>query len=243
MIPTLSYRIILVEPSHPGNIGATARVIKTMGLSSLILVRPKAFPDPEALSMAAGATDILERTKVTDTLQEALMDSHFAIGCSARERTLNRAIYTPEEAAEYCQTLDPTHTVSLVFGNERSGLTNEQLALCQAQVMIPTSSAYRSINLAQAVQIVSYVLTRAGNTIETGGTLQSLAPYQEIENLHAHMAKTLSNMSFFIRPDPIPTLRKLRCILDRTKLDGQEVAMLRGIFASIDYILEKKNKP
>jgi TrmH family RNA methyltransferase len=242
MTQALSYRIILVEPSHSGNIGATARVIKTMGLSSLVLVRPKKLPDPEAFSMAAGAEDILEHARIVDTLKEALMDSHFAIGCSARERTLNRAIYTPEEAAEYCQTLDPTHTVSVVFGNERCGLTNDQLALCQAQVMIPTSSEYRSINLAQAVQIVSYVLTRAQNTIEKGSTLQSLAPHQEVENLHAHMAKTLKDMSFFIRPDPIPTLRKLRSILDRTKLDRQEVAMLRGIFASIDHILERQHE-
>ena len=239
---TQNIRIILVEPSHPGNIGSAARVIKTMGLSELVLVDPKRFPDPEALAMAAGAEDILAKATISTTLEEALADSHYVFGCSARERTLNRALYTPEQAAEHTHTMNPAQTISIVFGNERRGLTNEQLAMCQGQIMIPTRAEYRSINLAQAVQIISYVFTRERNTRPADIDPEAFAPYQELQNLHDHMAKTLKAMQFFIRPDPEPTLKKLRCIFDRTSLQHQEVAMLRGIFSSIDNILAGKHE-
>ena len=234
-----SIHIILVEPSHPGNIGSSARVMKTMGIDKLSLVRPKSFPHPDAVSLAAGADSVLEECQVYESLSDALQTAQFVLGCSARKRTLHHEVYSPEAAAQLC--LNQTNQeIAIVFGNERRGLTNEQLQLCHAQICIPTHQTYRSINLAQAVQIISYVFAQAyhKNPPIVPTTVDTPASFQELENFYQHLDQTLEQLGFFQRPDPKPTQVKLHHLFKRCQLKQTEVAMLRGLLSSIDKVLD-----
>jgi tRNA/rRNA methyltransferase len=186
-------RIVLCEPSHPGNVGATARAMKTMGLTRLALVRPRRFPDPEAQARAAGAVDVLDAAQVCDTLEEALGDARLAIAVSARPRELAAAVRGVREAAGEALGTDAHGDAAFVFGNETSGLSNDQVARCQMLAHIPAAPAFASLNLASAVQVVAYELRMAALAQDARRDVEAparrLAPLSDVEHLYAHAAR------------------------------------------------------
>ncbi len=229
--------VVLVETSHPGNIGSAARAMKTMGVRHLSLVQPKQFPDPTAISLAAGADDILDQCEVSDSLETVLKDSQLVFGCSARKRHLNHILHTPESAGEHIAKEDWRNSkISIVFGNEQRGLTNEQLQQCHCQIYIPTHSDYRSINLAQSVQIVMYVITRILSETSdlTPKRSEPMASFDDMNLFFDHLDQTLHRIGFFQRPNPEATQTKLHHLFKRSQLKRTEVAMLRGLLSAVD---------
>jgi tRNA (cytidine32/uridine32-2'-O)-methyltransferase len=172
----MSIRIVLVAPSHPGNIGSAARAMKTMGLESLWLVAPERFPATEATVMAAGADDVLQRAHVVPDLRTAIADCGLIVGTTARGRHLPWRIVEPREAALEIAAAAPASEVAILFGNERTGLENTQLQLCHTLLTIPTGTAYTSLNLAMAVQVVSYEVSRSRLRARQRGPCHSRAP-------------------------------------------------------------------
>ncbi len=243
-------RVALVETSHPGNIGACARAMKTMGLTDLALVRPRQFPHAEATAMASGADDLLARARVCDTLVEAVADCTMVIGTSARPRSVSWGNMTPRECARAVRR----HTelavarggslpcAAIVMGPEKTGLTNDDVSLCAALVQIPASPIYSSLNLAMAVQVLSYELRVAWLAeaeaagplapVEAGRALPATAA--ELEGLHEHMESVLTAAGF-LHPDHPHQLRlKLRRLFHRAKPDRDEINILRGMLAALD---------
>src|SRR5688572_19320748 len=198
-------RIVLVRTSHPGNIGAAARAMKTMGLRRLVLVAPRAYPHAEATALAAGADDVLDGARVVETLTDAIADCRVAYGCTARSRGVALAEHAPREAA--AQLLAPgAGEVALVFGNERAGLSNDELQQCHAAVHIPSDAEYGSLNLAAAVQVLAYELRLAAlagtgdggdasNTAREAGERDATA--QELEGYFGHLERALAAIDFF----------------------------------------------
>lgn len=228
-------RIVLVNTSHPGNIGAAARAMKTMGLSDLYLVDPAAFPDPEASARASGAEDLLTGARVVGTLAEAVADAVWVVGTSARLRAIRWPLLEPRACAARALTEAGQGPVALVFGRERSGLTNEELDLCHALVSIPANPEYASLNLAQAVQILSYELRTCW--LGEGALMQQVpehppATAQELEGLYAHLEQTLYTLEFINPEQPGQMMRRLRRLLTRARPDKNEVNILRGILSA-----------
>lgn len=235
-------QIVLVEPSHPGNIGGAARAMKTMGLSRLVLVNPKRFPDPQADWRAAGALDVIESTAVFKTLEEALAPSVLSAATSARSRHIPWPVLSSAEFAERVhEEYSPTDTVSVVFGREDSGLTNEELNLCNMQVRIPSSSDYGSLNLAMSVQVVAYDLFRVRN--ETSPTEnvwdRPLATHKELGSFFAHLESVLTEIDFYDPDNPREAMTRLRRLFSRSDLDQTEVQILRGILSHIERATHK----
>ena len=226
------YRIVLCQTSHPGNIGAAARAMKTMGLSRLYLVQPKKFPHADATAMATGASDLLESAVVCETLAEALTGCAFAIGLSARRRELSHELVTAREAAaEAAKIATGQQTVALVFGTEMSGLSNEELDLCQLLAMIPTNPQFSSLNLAAAVQVMSYELRQAapGGTQLPESAPVPLANSEDVERFYAHLEQTLIRIGFLNTTEPGRLMQRVRRIYARARLEKEEVNILRGI--------------
>jgi tRNA/rRNA methyltransferase len=226
------YRIVLCQTSHPGNIGAAARAMKTMGLSQLYLVQPRKFPHADATAMATGAADLLEQAVICTTLAEALAGCAFAIGLSARRRELSHELVTVREAAAEAANIAATEqTVALVFGTEMSGLTNEELDLCQLLAMIPANPQFSSLNLAAAVQVMSYELRQAspdGNQLPD--TVPApLASSEDTERLYRHLEETLIGIGFLNPAEPGRLMQRVRRIYARARLEKEEVNILRGI--------------
>jgi tRNA/rRNA methyltransferase len=226
------YRIVLCQTSHPGNIGAAARAMKTMGLSQLYLVQPRKFPHADATAMATGAADLLEQAVICTTLAEALAGCAFAIGLSARRRELSHELVTVREAAAEAANIAATEqTVALVFGTEMSGLTNEELDLCQLLAMIPANPQFSSLNLAAAVQVMSYELRQAspdGNQLPD--TVPApLASSEDTERLYRHLEETLIGIGFLNPTEPGRLMQRVRRIYARARLEKEEVNILRGI--------------
>lgn len=261
-------RFVLVQPSHPGNIGAAARAIYTMGLDTLHVVSPKSgsFPSDIATARAAGAATVLQQATLHDELRPAIDDCHLVIACSARSRTLSLPILTPAEAATVVrkeQADHPTHRIAVLFGNEQNGLPNDAFEHCQYQLVIPTQEQYRSLNLAAAVQIVAYALQfgpGADAVKDTRASLQAkqdltqendaaeVLPVRAIEELYTHMERTFTDIDFIARGNPRYTMRRIRHLFNRARLDQTEVAMLRGLLSCMDAQAEKAmskqpNKP
>jgi tRNA/rRNA methyltransferase len=233
-------RIVLCRPTHPGNIGAAARAIKTMGLSQLALVEPKLYPHPEATARASGAADVLERAQVFATLDEALAGCVLAIGLSARHRELVGQVWAARDAAVEAVRHAATGDVALVFGTEMFGLTNYDVSHCQALAFIPANPDYGSLNLAAAVQVLAYELRMAAGMV--GGyaaVTYQLAAQDEVAGLHAHAARTLTDLGFFNPARPRRLLPRLRRLFARTRLEREEVNILRGILASVDQALKR----
>ena len=228
-------RIILVATSHPGNIGASARAMKTMGLTDLVLVRPARFPDAEATARASGADDVLSRARVVDGLAEAISDCHFVLGASARPRSLAWPTVGPREAAQLAWRETPRGQVAVVFGPEQSGLDNEHLARCQQLVQIPANPGYSSLNLAMAVQVISYELRMAAAPeLPRQPPETRLATGAELEHFHGHLREVLE-VSGFLNPDhPRALLLRLRRLFNRAELDQNEVNILEGILSALD---------
>ncbi|NOT67760.1 MAG: RNA methyltransferase [Methylophilaceae bacterium] len=233
--PLHNVRIVLCQTSHPGNIGAAARAIKTMGLSQLYLIKPKIFPNKEADAMACGAIDLLEKAVVCETLEQALTGCAFAIGLSARVRNLSHELVSARQAATQAAEMASNQPVALVFGTEMSGLSNAELDLCQLLAMIPTDADFSSLNLAAAVQVMSYEVRMAileaaanSNNIATP-PLYPLAATEDIEGFYRHLEETLLKIGFLNPAAPGRLMQRVRRIYARARLEKEEVNILRGI--------------
>ena len=234
----LQPKIILVEPSHPGNIGAAARAMKTMSLFRMVLVKPKQFPHPEAVARASRAQDILAAAQICPSLVEAVAGCHWVIGVTARPRKLSAPVYTPRQIMEKSNKEYAGLQIAWVFGRERTGLSNEELDLCHAICTIPANPDYSSLNLAAAVQIIGYerccARHLAGTTADNSDlTENSMASADEVEGFYDHLWAGLAPTGFMDESNPKPLMRKIRRIFDRTRLTGAEINILRGILKSL----------
>lgn len=229
-------RIVLVAPSHPGNIGAAARAMKNMALSSLVLVRPKQFPHPEATARAAGADDVLGAARVVDSLPEALAGCGFIAATTAREREPNFRVADLRAAAPRIIAESRRSPAAVVFGAERTGLINEELEAAHLLLRIPASEAYPSLNLAMAVQLVAYELYRAGGAAArvSDSVGAPLATAQEMQQLYAHFEQVLNEIDFKDRTESgTHLMSRIRRLLQRAELDHNEANILRGILTAV----------
>ena len=234
-------RIVLVNTTHPGNIGATARAMKNMGLSSLYLVSPVHFPDAVAYSRASSATDILDQAVVVPTLADALEGCGLAFGASARLRTIQWPQLDPRGCAEKLLDEAELHDVALVLGRERNGLTNEELEQCQYLVHIPTNPEYSSLNVAAAVQVLVYEIYShylARNTgpadagVQTSSPEDRAATIDQVDGFYGHLHQALEDLDFFGSNNPEVVMRRLRRLFNRACLSRREVNILRGILSA-----------
>ena len=228
-------RMVLVGTQHPGNIGSAARALKTMGLSRLVLVAPERFPHAEADALAAGADDVLAAAPIHDSLADALGDCRLVLGCTARSRRVALPEQSPRDAAaRVLATAGEGGEGALVFGRERTGLTNDELQLCHGAVHIPANPDYSSLNLAAAVQVLSYelrmALLGAGNTAVPAGP-ETVPRRADMEGFFAQLGQTLDQIDFHKGRAPESAMRKLRRLFLRVELDTHEVRLLRGILA------------
>lgn len=242
-------RIVLVNTSHPGNIGGTARAMKNMGLSSLYLVQPKRFPDEEADWRAAGAADILEQAVVVDTLDDAIGDCKLVVGTSARERRIPWPLLTPRECGDRAFHESSQHPVAFVFGREDRGLTNEELHKCNFHVHIPANPEYSALNLATAVQVLCYEYRMSALAAEQGGPVhfddwdQPPAETKALESYYEHLQTTLEKLTFLEPGNPRQTMTRLRRLYNRVRLDDMELSIMRGMLTSVNnYIYHTDNK-
>jgi tRNA/rRNA methyltransferase len=226
-------RIVLCETSHPGNIGAAARAMKTMGLTRLHLVNPQHFPGPEAEAMAARASDILQAARVHGTLDEALTGTVFTVASTARTRDLTHAVLTPRETAARLVQEARGGSVALVFGREKYGLTVEEVSRCTALAMIPANPEYSSLNLAASVQVFAYEIRLALLPVENYQQAElDPAPYEDVERLFEHLEQTLYDIEFLDPNRPKRLMQRLRRLFQRARLEREEVNILRGILAA-----------
>lgn len=233
-------RIVLSRTSHPGNIGATARAMKTMGLSQLYLVEPGLFPNSQAEAMASGASDVLANAVVCDTLTQALTGTVLALGVSARRRDITSEVLTPAQAASRLLTEAHIAPVALVFGNETSGLSNEELGVCHGLVSIHANPDYSSLNLAAAVQVLSYEVRQAWlNHTNWPQPEIDAATTDEIERFYTHLENTLAELAFLNPGSPGKLMLKLRRLFARTRLAKEEVNILRGILTAASDAAQK----
>jgi TrmH family RNA methyltransferase len=229
-------RVVLVRTSHPGNIGAVARAMKTMGLSELYLVAPKKFPHDQATAMASGATDTLDQAVIRDSLADALAGTTLAIGASTRRREIIADVLTPADAVpRILQEAAEGHSVALVFGNETFGLSNEELGRCQGLMSIPANPDYPSLNLAAAVQVVAYEVRRqALNEAAWLPPEIEGADLADVERLYVELEKTLVRIGFLNPASPKRLMPKLRRLFSRTRLAKEELNILRGLLAAVN---------
>lgn len=234
-------RILLVGTTHPGNIGAAARAMKTMGLTRLYLVSPAQFPDQEATARASGADDILEDAQVCSSLPEALEGCGLVIATTARERSLSWPVLKPRELSKKVIEIAPNNDIAIVFGRERSGLNNKELEYCQAAVMIPTAEEYRSLNLAAAVQIIAYEIRQAALEIDERNEVDkpSLATSDQMERFYTHLEQTMIDVEFFDPQKPKQLLRRMRRLFNRSAMDESEVQILRGLLTAAQKLAKK----
>lgn len=242
-------RIVLVETSHSGNIGAVARAMKNMGLGSLYLVNPASFPDEASYARAAGASDVLDNTRVVSSLDEAISDCVLVMGTSARGRKVPWPVIAPPEAAAKAAEHTAAGPVALVFGRENHGLSNDELQRCHFHIHIPSNPDYSSLNLAMAVQVVSYemrmhflrgleggegspylkAMTEPGDE----GWDVPVAPVSDVEGFFGHLEQVLVDIDFHRRENPRQLMTRLRRLFQRAKLDQMEINILRGILTAV----------
>lgn len=238
-------RIVLVETSHPGNIGATARAMKTMGLKDLVLVNPQRFPAAEATARASGADNLLMAARVVASLPEAVGDCSLVIGTTARPRYLDLPVTAPREAAAFAASEPPATTIALVFGREQTGLSNEELLCCQRAIRIPTDASFSSLNLAQAVQICAYEwrLAALDEAPLPGVEAETLATAEELAKLVEHAKRTMVRVDFFKpeRPKRLPD--RLARLVGGAHLRHTEVQILRGFLTAVEETLDDAGVP
>lgn len=242
--PTTGIRIVLVETSHPGNIGAAARAMRNMGLSELVLVRPSIFPDPEATARASGADELLESARVVLDLDQALVGCHLVFGTTARERYVAVDAVAPRlAAAEAVPAAAAGQGVALVFGRERSGLTNEELDRCNRLIRIPTAGEHSSLNLAMAVMVLAYELRLVASDAPQAqpapgsrgdGGEGVPVPADEMERLYDHLQQVMLASGFLDPDNPRHLMRRLRRLFARAAPDRNEVNILRGILSAVE---------
>ncbi len=227
-------RVVLVQTSHPGNIGAVARAMKNMSLWDLRLVSPRQYPSAEATARASGADDLLEHARVHGTLAEALQGCRLAVGASARTRAVAWPHLEPRPCAERLVAESATGPVALVFGRERTGLTNAELDRCQMLVGIPANPTYSSLNLAMSVQILAYEVYMAARTGTPSDqeAHREVAPAEALEGFHRHLAQTLGDLGFADPAESAKLLRRLRRLFDRARPDPVELNILRGVLSA-----------
>lgn len=229
-------RIVLVNTSHPGNIGAVARAMKTMELERLYLVEPKHFPHVDATARAAGADDILKNAVVTSSLIDALKDSNVIFGTSVRLRDLSLSKLDLKEAAKIIVKEARAHTVAIVFGRENNGLSNDELEQCNYHLCIPTNPNFSSLNLAAAVQLVAYEIKMAQQTnavLTTTTDTQELATGEEMQSFYQHLQQTLAMIKFLDLKNPRKVLSRLKLLFNRARVQKNEINILRGILTAI----------
>lgn len=228
-------RIVLVEPSHPGNIGAVARAMKNMGLERLVLVNPRQFPDSEAIARASGADDVLASAGVVATVDEAVAGCGLVLATTSRTRDQYFRVADVRDAAERVLQESLRSPVAVLFGSERAGLTNEQLESAHLLIRIPASESYPSLNLAMAVQIVTYELFRArGVHIDPAPAAGPLADPVQMQRLYEHLAQVLEEIDFRDRTQGgTHLMARLRRLFQRAALDRNEVNILRGILTAV----------
>lgn len=239
-----SIHIILVEPSHPGNIGAVARAMKTMGLSKLSLVNPRKFPHQTAYDLASKADDILDNAEIFNCLEDALTETEMAVGFSARPRELDIDQLHLDDLGREVLTVAAHAKVGIVFGREHAGLTNQELSLCQSHVLIPSVPEYHSLNLSHAVQIACYELRKAslGEADILNASSKSyrkMAKAEEITGLFSHFEQTLAAIDFYNPNEPNKLMPKIKRLFNRTRLEAQDINILRGMLTAMDKCLEK----
>ena len=227
-------RFVLVRTSHPGNIGAAARAIRTMGFTRLGLVAPHKFPHPDAVAMASGANAVLDDAAIAPTLVEAVADCTLVLGCTARARAVQLEELSPREAAARALAASARGPVAFVFGNERTGLENDELMSCHAAVRIPSVEDFPSLNLAQAVQVLAYetrlaMLEEAPSAVPESKS-DPAATTEQLEYMFEHLAQMLDDIDFHKGRSPVTIMKRLRRLFMRTQLEQREVRILRGIF-------------
>lgn len=222
-------RVVLSHTTHPGNIGAAARAMKTMGLGRLYLVNPRFFPDDQATAMAAGADDILAKAVVCSSIDEALQGVVYTAAMTARLRDISIEVLAPREAMPKVMQEAATGQVALLFGTEMSGLTNEEMGKAQLGVNIPADPDFSSLNIAAAVQVVAYELNLAAGATGPGSLGNPPASHEQREGLFAQMEKTLYEIGFFTTQNPSRLMQRLRRLYARARLETEEVNLLRGI--------------
>ena len=239
-------RIVLVHTFHPGNIGATARAMKTMGLTQLVLVNPRAFPDEEATRLAAGATDVLDNARCVSTLEDALQDCVQVVGASARLRSMPLPHFDePDDMAQ--QVIANAHQapVALVFGRERSGLTNDEIRCCTHQVSIPANPDYGILNLSQAVQILAYEVHRAWRRRDDSDfvyqrPLEAAPPSREqFGYFQEHLGRLMHESGFLTQPHA-RTEEQLQALFSRAQPSRKELSLLRGLLSAFGAHLPKQ---
>jgi TrmH family RNA methyltransferase len=228
--------VVLVGTTHPGNIGAAARAMKVMGLAHLRLVAPRVFPSPQAVALAAGADDVLERATVHPTLDQAIADCATVVGVSARPRAIACPLYPPREGMARLAA-EPAGRVALLFGREHSGLSNEEMDRCHYQLRIPTDPAFPSLNVAAAVQVIAYEWRLARFAAEGGGEegddAQPGADAGEMERFYRHLEEVLVETGFLDPSKPRHLMRRLRRLYNRAQPDRNEVNILRGMLTAV----------
>jgi tRNA/rRNA methyltransferase len=242
-------RFVLVETSRAGNIGSAARAMKTMGFSELVLVSPRdpnALQDEEAIALASGATDVLANARIVASLDEALAGCNVSVALSARPREFAPPLFEPRTLAEHLAA-DPTLNAALVFGNERFGLSNEQVGKCSALVNVPANPAYSSLNLSQAVQVLAYECrmacigeTRADHGIGFRG---EIAAAEQVEGMFTHLEQALIDIEFLDPDHPKKLMPRLRRLFARAQLETEEVNILRGMATQIISKRQRLRKP
>ncbi len=233
-------RIVLVETTHPGNIGAVARAMKTMGLSRLCLVSPKIFPSAECTARASGADDILAAARVYGDLVQAVQGCRLVVGTSARRRTVDWPELDPRQSAARLMGEAALGPVALVFGRESSGLSNAELERCNFLAHIPSNDDFSSLNIAAAVQLFAYELRMtelagAADSVEK----REVASADALEGLHRHLAQTLLDMEFADPNQSNKLMRRLRRLFNRARPDNEEINILRGIFSTAQRLARK----
>ncbi len=232
----MSIRIVLVNTTHPGNIGASARAMKNMGITDLALVGPHRFPHKEATARASGAVDVLDNATVVDSLKDAIGDCVYVAGASARSRSIN----WPSMEARDCaaRLIEESHqgTVAAVFGPEKYGLTNVDLDLCDTVLTIPTDPDFSSLNLGMAVQVLTYELRAAaiGGTASNYESGAPLATSEELQHFYTHLEGVLTDLDFLDPDNPRHLMRRLRRLFIRARPDQNELNILRGFLAAVD---------
>ena len=225
-------RVVMINTSHPGNIGAAARVMKNMGLTRLYLVQPVHFPNADATAMASGADNLLTQAVVCDSLEQALEGCHLVLGTTARERKIQHEFIDGRKAGMLSVAESDQHEVALVFGRERIGLTNDEIGRCHKLINIPTNPEYSSLNVASAIQIVTYEVMMSLRALNSKIKTESVVEYASSENMerfYQHLEQTLIEIDFLRIKQSPQLMSKLRHIYNRVRLEQEEVNILRGI--------------
>lgn len=229
-------RIVLINTTHPGNIGAAARAMKTMGLSELYLVSPQLFPHQKAIEMASNAEDVLNQARVVDNLDAAIADCALVVGTSSRTRKIPWPVLSPREVAEKARVEAQHAKIAILFGQEQSGLTNEELHRCHLHLQIPSNPEYSSLNLASAVQVIAYELHVASLTQAPVAQTwdYELATAEQMESFFEHLQQVLVQIEFLNPKAPRQLMTRLRRLFHRARPDVMEVNILRGILGAVE---------